>query len=155
MNLPKNLTDKGFTISAVSASDLNDYTLVKKHCYKAYVDEYYNGNWSDERQTDEFWHNMKFTCFMKISLHSETVGFFAFDEQEDKIGGITIQITKEARNHGLGSFYLKEIVSVSDASNKPIFLKVFKSNPAQNLYKRFGFTVYDETATHYLMKYSK
>jgi len=29
-----------------------------------------------------------------------------------------------------------------------------KSNPAQNLYKRIGFKVYEETATHYLMKFS-
>jgi len=42
---------------------------------------------------------------------------------------------------------------LSKEIKKPIFLKVFKSNPAQNLYKQFGFETYSETSTHYLMKF--
>jgi len=58
-----------------------------------------------------------------------------------------------AQNKGIGSFYLSHIVLLSNQQNKPIFLRVFMSNPAQDLYKRFGFIVYDKTISHYLMRY--
>ena len=87
-------------------------------------------------------------------LHNKTVGFFGFNESEDKIDGITIQMISEAQNHGIGSFYLEQIITLSKKTNKAIFLKVFKSNPAKDLYKRFCFETYDETDTHYLMRYN-
>jgi ribosomal protein S18 acetylase RimI-like enzyme len=59
-----------------------------------------------------------------------------------------------AQNRGMGSFYLRHITSLSNETNKPVFLKVFKSNPAQNLYKGFEFEIYSETVSHYLMKYT-
>lgn len=83
-----------------------------------------------------------------------TVGFFAYNELEDKIDDISIQIIEKAQNKGVGSFYLRHITSLSKRTNKPIMLKVFKSNPAGNLYKRFGFEKYMETASHYFMRYN-
>ena len=60
---------------------------------------------------------------------------------------------EKAQNKGVGSFCLQHIVSLSEKSHTPIFLRVFMTNPAQNLYKRFGFEVYDQTQSHYLMQY--
>ena len=89
-----------------------------------------------------------------MEFHNVTVGFFSYNELEDKIEGISIQMIELAQNKGMGSFYLQFIISLSQKTNKPIFLKVFKSNPAQNLYKGFGFEIYCETETHYLMRYN-
>ena len=156
MILSQELTNKGFSLSEVSDTDLADYLLVKKVCYEKYVDEYYGG-WIDDVQiemnTKIFNKTKSQYNFYKILLHNETVGFFAFGELDDRIGGISIQIIDKAQNMGIGSFYLNKIISLSKKSGKPIFLKVFKSNPAQNLYKRFGFKTYDETPSHYLMRY--
>ena len=156
MVLPQDSINKGFSLSDVSDSDFNDFSIVGKACYEKYVDEYFGG-WADDfqfkMQTDAFNEAKKESCFKKIILKGEIVGFFAFNETDDKIGGISIQMIEKAQNMGLGSFYLNKIVSLSENSKKPIFLKVFKSNPAQNLYKRFGFTIYDETVSHYLMRY--
>jgi len=96
---------------------------------------------------------MKQSTFKKILLNDEIIGFFGFDELSDKIRGTSIQMIEKARNMGIGSFFLNHITSLSKMDNKPVYLKVFKSNPAQNLYKRFGFAVFDETASHYLMRY--
>jgi len=156
MTFPENLISKGFALKEIFANDLDDYIKIKKLCYKKYVDEYYGG-WVDDTQikmnADIFEKTRKQTCFQKIILNGETVGFFGYDELEDRIGGITIQMIEKARNQGVGSFYLEQITRLSVKSVKPVFLKVFKSNPARNLYKRFGFVIYDETLTHYLMKY--
>ena len=64
-----------------------------------------------------------------------------------------IQIIDKAQNMGVGSFYLHHIISLSEKNKTPIFLKVFKSNPAKNLYEKFGFYVYEETQPQYLMRY--
>lgn len=156
MELTLDLKNKGFEIYNVESKDLQDYIDVKRKCYKKYVDEYYGG-WVEDIQikmnTNAFFNMMKESCFIKLLLNGSIVGFFAYDEQDSKIGGISIQIIEIAQNKGIGSFYLNYITSLSNQQNKPIFLKVFISNPAQNLYKRFGFTIYDKTVSHYLMRY--
>jgi len=156
MTIPQNLADKDFSICKVGKSDLSDYLIIQKSCYEKYVDEYFGG-WNEGEQlkrcTDAFNEIMKHSDFYKILLNGETAGFFAFDEADDEICGITIQMIEEARNKGVGSFYLNHITSLSQESRKPITLKVFKSNHARNLYARFGFAVYDETFSHYYMKY--
>ena len=156
MDTSQELKDKGFSFSEVSELDLSDYLTVKKICYKKYVDEYYGG-WIDDVQvemnTNAFKRLSGKSTFLKILLNDEVVGFFSFDVLDYKIDGITIQMIDKAQNMGVGSFYLNHITSLSDKNMKPIFLKVFKSNPAKNLYERFGFTVYDETSSHYFMRY--
>ena len=151
MKLSAQLQAQGFALADVREEDYDDYYRVKEACYRVYVDEYFGG-WVEEVQrgmnATQFAQARQCSCFQKILLRGKTVGFFAFDEREDRIDGITIQMLEQARNHGLGSWYLEQIT----ARGKPIELKVFKSNPAQQLYARFGFVTYEETDTHYLMR---
>jgi len=156
MILQKNLADKGFAISSVDKSDFDVYFEISRACYEKYVNEYFDG-WVDEFQltmnTDAFNKEMGQSTFMKLLLNDEIVGFFAFDELGDKIDGVMIQMIETAREKGFGSFYLNHITSIANNTNKSIFLQVFKSNPAKNLYERFGFTIYDESISHYQMRY--
>lgn len=157
MQLTAELISKGFSLQDVSNDDIDTYIDVKRVCYKKYIDEYYGG-WIENTQikmnTDAFNNMMKETCFQKILLNNVPVGFFAYNELDDKIEGISIQMLEVSQRKGVGSYYLQYITSLSNKSNKSIFLKVFKSNPAQNLYKRFGFLNYCETKSHYLMRYN-
>ncbi len=133
------------------------YLVVKKICYAKYVDEYF-GRWIENVQTKmnttAFHEMMGKTCSRKLLLNNKTVGVFAYSEEKDKIDGIFTQMVGTAQNKGIGSFYLKYITTPSERINKPIFLKVFKSNPAQNLYRRFSFEIYCKTSTHCLIKYT-
>lgn len=157
MRLTVELINQGFSLQDVSINDLDNYIDVKRVCYKKYVDEYYGG-WIEDIQikmnTDAFNEMMKETCFQKLLLNNVPVGFFAYNELHDKFEGISIQMIELSQRKGVGSFYLQYIASLSMKENKPVFLKVFKSNPAQNLYKRFGFYKYGETEMHYLMMYN-
>lgn len=157
MRLTVELINQGFSLQDVSINDLGKYIDIKRICYKKYVDEYYGG-WIEDIQikmnTNTFNDMMKETCFQKLLLNNVPVGFFAYNELDDKIEGISIQMIELSQRKGVGSFYLQYITSLSKKENKPVFLKVFKSNPAQNLYKRFGFDKYSETETHYLMRYN-
>lgn len=157
MRLTAELISKGFSLQEVSIDDLETYIDVKRVCYIKYVDEYYVG-WIENIQIkmniDAFHNMMKETCFQKLLINNVIVGFFAYNELDDKIEGISIQMLEVSQCKGVGSFYLQYITSLSNKTNKPIFLKVFKSNPAQILYKRFGFLVESETESHYLMRYN-
>ncbi|MCL2407523.1 MAG: GNAT family N-acetyltransferase [Defluviitaleaceae bacterium] len=151
------LLDKGFSFTRVVEDGLPGYLIVKKNCYEKYVDEYFGG-WVNgvqlELNTEAFKRLLGKDDFIRISLHGETVGFYSFDVLDDRIDGITIQMIKMAQGMGVGSLYLRHIVNLSHETNKPIYLKVFKSNPAVKLYERFGFVIYDGTASHYLMKFN-
>ena len=156
MVLHRELTDQGFSLSNVNKEDFNAFYSISRECYEKYVDEYFGGwieNFQLKMNTDSFEGAMKKSTYKKILLNDEIVGFFSFDELNDKVDGVSIHMTKKARNKGIGTFYLNYITSISDKSKKPILLRVFKSNPAYNLYKRFGFEVYDNTDSHYLMRY--
>ena len=152
MNLPPNLAALGFSSAAVQESDFDDYFRVKKACYSGYVNEYFGG-WIDSVQLEmnaaQFRQAMRHSCNQKLLLHGETVGFFAYDEHADSIDGVSIQMLEQARNHGFGSWYLSHIT----AKGKPVTLKVFKTNPARHLYARFGFVPYDESLSHFFMRY--
>jgi ribosomal protein S18 acetylase RimI-like enzyme len=157
MILTQHLILKGFSLSEVKVQDFVDYQIIHRACYEKYVDEYFGG-WVDDvqlkMQTDEYNNARTRSCHKKILLFGETVGFFTFDELVDRIDGVSIQMINKAQNLGMGSFYSNHIITLSITNNKPILLQVFKSNPAKNLYRRYGFEVYDETFSHYKMKYT-
>ena len=156
MVLSQELIDKGFSVSNVNESDFDIYFTIVKASYEKYVDEYFGG-WIDDVQLkmnrDAFDEAMSQSAFMKIHLHDEIVGNFAFDERDDKIDGIMIQMLEKAQNTGFGSFYLEYVTTLANCKSKPVFLKVFKTNPAKELYARHGFVFFDETVSHFLMRY--
>ena len=156
MKLAQALLDQGFAITDAAKADFDAYYTISRECYEIYVDEYFGG-WNEQVQiemnSNHFSKKFAQTTFKKLLLHGEAVGFYAFDELEDKIDGISIQMTQKARGKGVGHCYLTHITTIANRDAKPIYLQVFKSNPAQNLYKRHGFVVYGESVSHYLMKY--
>ena len=143
-----------FTLETVMDSDLPVWIDSKKACYRAYVDRYYGG-WDDEIQarlnTETFRKSRSMSFFRKIVLGGTTAGFCGYDEQADKIVGVTIHMYEEVRNQGIGSYFLEQLTEYSRSAGKPVYLKVFRTNPARRLYERFGFSIYDKTDSHYLM----
>lgn len=156
MVLTHDLINKGFSLQQVNTNDLEQYINIKRACTKKYVDEY-NGGWIEDIQiiiNTERFHKMKnMTCFQKILLRDTTVGFFTFQEQLDKIGEISLQLIQSAKHKGMEAFYLKHITSLSLETGKPIFLYMYKSDPANDLFKEFGFKIYDQSRTHYFLSF--
>ncbi len=97
----------------------------------------------------------KYTCFQKILLHDKVVGFFAYNEHADRISEISLQLIEDVRNKGIESFYLSHITSLSKDTDKPIFFNTYKSDPIQEIYKKFGFKIYDQSRTHFLMSFNQ
>ena len=63
-----------------------------------------------------------------------------------------IYLGAEVRGRGLGSRILRDLIDRSARAGLPLRLQVFQTNPARHLYRRLGFTVTRETATHLFME---
>ena len=152
MNLPPDVVKNGFSLCDVNATDVHDFVRITRLCLKKYIDEDNNsfGEWNDDNVVNDFKDKMNRTFFQKLLLHDEVVGFMAYDVKEDKIDGISMNLIEKARNHGIGSAYLSHITQLSKAQDKPVFLYVMKSNPAQYLYERFGFKKNETREAFYL-----
>ncbi len=154
IRLVPELTEKGFALCPAEDTDLDDFVRIKMTCYRKYVEAFY-GYWDEtdqiQRNTELFYKTLSFTNLTKILFHESTVGFFSYDVRDDRIAAVTLQMTEEVRNLGMGSFILRHILGLGKQIGKPVYLRVYKTNPAKRLYERFGFTVYDETDSHYMM----
>lgn len=57
------------------------------------------------------------------------------------------------RRRGIGSHVLAGILDEAQRAQRPVILRVLRSNPrARAFYNRHGFTVTEETETHYYME---
>jgi len=63
-----------------------------------------------------------------------------------------IYILPEYQGKGIGSFIINDLIREASHSGESIYLQVFKTNPARELYQRLGFEFSGETDTHYLMQ---
>ncbi|WP_313185592.1 hypothetical protein [Lacrimispora sp.] len=158
MVLSEELIGRGFSLQDTVENDLEKYIDINRACRKKYMDEY-NGGWIDDIQvilnTDSFHKMLKYSCFKKILQFNTIVGFFSFNELTDKICEISLFLTGPARLKGIEAFYLKHITTLSKQVSKPIFLNVYKSDPVHELYKQFGFKIYDQSRAQYIMSFNQ
>lgn len=136
----------------------DDYEFIfnaKKICYKKYVEENF-GEWDDEaqyRMLDKFLEESKNDAKI-IIVNGKRAGFTngkVIDENNYEQGNICI--LPEYQNKGIGTSILKNAIHKN--KNRNILLRVFKQNRAQELYKRLGFEIIDETKAHYKMIHKK
>ncbi len=83
-----------------------------------------------------------------IEIGRALTGFIKLVYQHDELYLAEIQLDKKYRNLGIGTALIRTIIDQSEKSCKLITLKVVKGNPAEFLYKRLGFKVYETTSMH-------
>lgn len=117
----------------------------------AYVDQIYG--WNDAVQKEFFNSGFNPSNITVITLDGLDAGMFELTKDEGGYFLKRIEIHPSFHNKGIGSYIIQEILSQAASEGENVELTVFKINPAQNLYKRLGFEVVNETATHYKMAY--
>ena len=126
----------------------------KKSAYKPYVEKYW-GTWDEEKQHSLFDDFIKkvHNSLSIIEYKGFPIGIYhgeLIDKDIYEIGNIIIIPAYQRK--GIGKDILLNVMNTH--SNFKIKLRVFKDNPAVNLYKKLGFITIDETQTHCLMAYS-
>lgn len=151
MQLELKYRDMGLSLKNVHQDDLNDYLFVEKISHSKYVLENsdFLGEYDEQILMDTFYDRIKMTFFKKILLNNEVVGFLSYDKKVDKIDNVLLKIMPVVQNMGIGTWFLEELKKYS----LPIFLVVIKTNPAQKLYRRLGFEVYEKKNAFLFFKY--
>ena len=86
-----------------------------------------------------------------IKINKDIIGCFLIVKKDDKLLLDEIYIESKYRNKKIGSTIINKILN----DNQNIYLWVYKDNiKAWSLYKRFGFSIIEETENRYFMQYN-
>ncbi len=83
-----------------------------------------------------------------IEVENKAIGFTKLVHNFDELYLAEIQIDRVYQNRGIGTSIISSAIAESEKLVKKITLNVIKGNPAEYLYKRLGFEIYEETETH-------
>jgi ribosomal protein S18 acetylase RimI-like enzyme len=125
---------------------------LKKQTLKQYITE----TWGWDEKVQRSYHKKRFepAKYQIIQIDGENIGCVSIEEQSNKIILNIIDITPDYQNKGIGSKLIRGLIKKGLQENKTIELQVLKVNQrAFNLYTSLGFTLRDETETHYHMVY--
>ena len=88
-----------------------------------------------------------------IKSNNEIIGVFTNYINENNESVISLfYIDKNYQGKGIGTKILKDQLEFDKQNKRNTILQVYKENPAQFLYKKVGFEIYQETDTHYKMR---
>lgn len=116
---------------------------------KEYVDRTWG--WEDAFQESVFRRNYVPSEVEIITWDSRDMGMLNVEERAGDIFLRAIEIHPEYQGRGIATSILRQIILDASASGRPVRLHVLKVNPAKRLYDRLGFSVIEDTPTHYIM----
>ena len=145
------MTQINYTLKKYTDDDYQFVYDLKKEAYKHYVELNY-GPWDEAQQINmyqDFLKSRKDNLFI-LMVDETKIGFVdGADVSTTEYEQGNICIAKPYQGKGIGTHYLTQLIN--SHPNQNISLRVFKQNPAQNLYKRLGFEIVGETKTHFNM----
>ena len=116
---------------------------------RTYVEAVYG--WDDAVQKDFFDKDFCPEVINIVTVDGLDAGMFELERNDNWIFLKRIEIHPLFQKRGIGSTIIQRIIAEAVANGKSFWLMVFKINPAKKLYERLGFTITEETETHYKM----
>ena len=137
-----------FTLRDCLISDAKFILKLKELGMKWYIEKLYGWNVDVQMEKTiaelgENLNNMKI-----IVAEGKDIGVTTFTEYDDYFQVGLIVLHPDFQNKGIASQIIKNYIEIAKNKRKRIIIKTFKENPAQNLYKRLGFQVYETDNTH-------
>lgn len=108
--------------------------------------------WDDIEQKKFFDEGFRPEQITIITVDGVDAGMFELSRDDDGFFIKRIEVHPQYQGQSVGSTVIRDILTQASSAGESVRLMVFKINPAQNLYKRLGFKIVEETETHYLMK---
>jgi orotate phosphoribosyltransferase len=119
---------------------------------KEYVEKVWG--WDDAYQEARFRENYAPAHLQIVTYDGRDIGMLSAEERDEDLFLRTIEIHPDFQSKGIGTAIINSIIANGAQKNKVVFLQVLKVNPARQLYENLGFSVIEETKTHYKMKTS-
>lgn len=146
------MTPPHYTLAPATLADRERLWRIKKNCLRHYVEETW-GFWEDISQRAHFDQTYDPAEIQVILIDDQIAGYIACARTPSEIALHNIMISPGYQNRGLGTAVLRELLAEARAKNIPVRLQVLRVNPARHLYERLGFTLQEETATHYRLRW--
>ena len=89
--------------------------------------------------------------YQVIERNNQVIGFIKVVDLATEIYLAEIQIAKDFQRQGIGTILIQSVIQKAQVSNKKLWLKVLKGNPAKQLYQRLGFIKLEESSNHEIM----
>lgn len=105
--------------------------------------------WDDAQQEQRFWQQFELLGFqMVLTAPNQAVGAMYVEQLADRHHIRTVFLQTNWQGHGWGSELISGAICQAHACNKPVTLRVIKTNPAKRLYERLGFkAIHEDSAT--------
>lgn len=133
--------------------DLEYVLKLKELGMKWYIEKIYGWDENIQRdftkkEFDEKLPNMKI-----IMLDGQDIGATTFGEYDNYFEVGLIVLHPDYRNRGIATQILNSYIEFARPTGKRIILKTYQENPAQRLYFRLGFKLYNRDKTHIYLEY--
>lgn len=92
------------------------------------------------------------TAFLVVLWGGEPCGRLYLARWAGELRVVELTLLPAYRNRGIGTQILDGVLAEADAAGKPVRIHVEQNNPAQQLYRRFGFVPVGEHGVHVLME---
>ena len=123
----------------------------KRAAFREYVEQVWG--WDEEKQRKL--HDQRFASqdFSVINLDGKDVGIMSVDINPDCVFINQLYILPEHQEQGIGGRCMSVVVDEGKKLDLSVRLRVLKVNlRAVAFYERLGFTITDDTDTHFLME---
>ena len=135
-------------------SDSEYIYSLKKLTLKPYVEQIWG--WDEKWNKEYFRKTFNPEIYQIIIYKNEDIGCIAFKEEGTMIEIENIEILPRYQNLGIGSYLINQIKQKITAQKKQIILQVFKINQkAIKFYAKHGFIKFDESETHFKMRFDE
>ena len=133
-------------------SDVDFLYALHAATMKEYVDQTWG--WDEAFQEAVFRKNYVPAEIQVITFDEKDIGMLSLEERAEDVFLRAIEIHPEYQGQGIGTTIIQKIIAQAALKMKLVFLQVLKVNPAKRLYERLGFSVVNETPTHFHMRTS-
>ncbi len=141
-----------YTLKTATIDDLDFAYYLKKVTLKKYIEEIWG--WDDAYQRSETLNSLELGDTKIILVENQAVGIFETNENHNTCNIVEIELMPAYQKRGIGKMLISQYVETCYVHHKNVDIGCFKNNnTAIELYKKLGFIIYEETATHFLMRY--
>lgn len=141
-----------YALRPATTADARALWTIKKSCLRRYVEETW-GVWDERLQHEHFSATFDPHETRVIATAAGCIGYLAVRAEPRELNLLNIMIAPAHQHRGLGTAILRELLADAQSRRVPVRLQVLRVNPARALYERLGFAVYEETPTHFRMRW--
>ena len=135
-----------YTLRSASEDDVQPMMHIGHEGLRPHVEPL--RGWNEEAEKRGFLEHFEIDRVQVILVDGAAVGYVKCVDHNDHRFVDGIYIAASYRGGGLGTAVLSNMLAESD---RPVRLRVHKTNPARRLYERLGFLVIGETDEQYVM----